>query len=214
MAVVLWMYPGLMEMIFGPGRMGAAFFEKHLPEETVGLFAGLILFILPINFRKWEFTIDWRDGAQIDWGTVLLFGGGLVLGRQIFDTGLATAIGSGVNSVLGNPSLGLLTAVAIVLSIALSEATSNTASANVMVPMMIAVAQGAGVNPIPVALATCLACSFGFMLPISTPPNALAYGTGLVRLPEMIRTGVILDIVGAIGIWLIIRFVAPLLGWS
>jgi sodium-dependent dicarboxylate transporter 2/3/5 len=96
----------------------------------------------------------------------------------------------------------------------LSEATSNTASANVMVPMMIAVAQGAHLNPIPVALATCLACSFGFMLPISTPPNALAYGTGLVRLPEMIRTGIILDIAGAITIWLIIRFLAPLLGWA
>ncbi len=214
MAVTLWMYPGIMEMLFGPGRMGATFFEKHLPEETVGLFAGLILFILPVNLRRWEFTIDWRDGAQIDWGTVLLFGGGLVLGRQIFDTGLATAIGGGVNSALGQPSLGMLTAVAIVLSILLSEATSNTASANVMVPMMIAVAQSAQLNPVPVALATYLACSFGFMLPISTPPNALAYGTGLVRLPEMIRTGVILDIVGAIGIWLIIRFLAPVLGWA
>ena len=109
--------------------------------------------------------------------------------------------------------MGVLTAVAIVLSIALSEATSNTASANVMVPMMIAVAQGAGLNPIPVALATCLACSFGFMLPISTPPNALAYGTGYVRLPQMVRAGVLLDIVGAVAIWLIVQFLAPVLGW-
>ncbi|MGV3534166.1 MAG: SLC13 family permease, partial [Chthoniobacteraceae bacterium] len=214
MAIVLWMYPGLMEMLFGPGRMGADFFNKYLPEETVGLLAGLILFVLPINFRKWEFTIDWKDGAQIDWGTVLLFGGGLVLGKQIFDSGLATAIGQGVNTALGAPSMGVLVAVAIVLSIALSEATSNTASANVMVPMMIAVSQGAQVNPIPIALATCLACSFGFMLPISTPPNALAYATGMVRLPQMIRTGIVLDIAGAITIWLIIHFLAPVLGWA
>jgi len=91
----------------------------------------------------------------------------------------------------------------------LSEATSNTASANVMVPMMIAVSKSAGVNPVPVALATCLACSFGFMLPISTPPNALAYGTGLVRLTTMVRSGIILDIAGAMTIWVMVRWLSP-----
>jgi sodium-dependent dicarboxylate transporter 2/3/5 len=212
-ALTFWMYPGLVEMLIGRGKLGAAWMQARMPEETVGLLAGLSLFVLPVSLRKWEFTIDWKDAAKIDWGTVLLFGGGLVLGKQIFDTGLAKAIGEGVNVALGQPSMGVLTAVAIVLSIALSEATSNTASANVMVPMMIAVAQGAGLNPIPVALATCLACSFGFMLPISTPPNALAYGTGYVRLPQMVRAGILLDIVGAVAIWLIVQFLAPLLGW-
>ena len=211
-ALFFWMVPGLVEMTLGRGALGSGGLQSRMPEETVGLLAGLALFLLPVSLRRWEFTIDWRDAARIDWGTVLLFGGGLVLGRQIFDTGLAKAIGAGVNEVLGQPSMGTLTAVAIVLSILLSEATSNTASANVMVPMMIAVAQGAGLNPVPVALATCLACSFGFMLPISTPPNALAYGTGHVRLPEMVRSGVWLDLVGAVTIWLIVRFLAPLLG--
>lgn len=213
-AIVLWMYPGLVEMIFGRGQLGSGWMQARMPEETVGLLAGLVLFLLPVELREWKFTIDWRDAAHIDWGTVLLFGGGLVLGKQIFDTGLAKTIGQGVNEILGQPSMGTLTAVAIVLSILLSEATSNTASANVMVPMMIAVAQGANLHPIPVALATCLACSFGFMLPISTPPNALAYGTGHVRLPEMIRAGVWLDIAGAIAIWLIVQFLSPLVGWQ
>lgn len=212
-ALILWMYPGIVEMLFGRGMYGAAWMQARLPEETVGLLTGLVLFLLPVNVRQWEFTIDWKDASHIDWGTILLFGGGLVIGKQIFDTGLAKAIGAGVNEILGQPSIGMLTAVAIVLSIALSEATSNTASANVMVPMMIAVSQGAGLNPIPVALATCLACSFGFMLPISTPPNALAYATGYVRLPQMVRTGVLLDIVGAVTIWMIVHFLAPLLGW-
>lgn len=213
-AIVLWMYPGLVEMMFGRGLFGSGWMQSHLPEETVGLLAGLVLFALPTDLREWKFTIDWRDGAQIDWGTVLLFGGGLVLGKQIFDTGLATTIGQSLNEVLGRPSMGLVTAVAIVLSILLSEATSNTASANVMVPMMIAVATAANLNPIPVAIATCLACSFGFMLPISTAPNALAYGTGHVRLPEMVRAGVWLDLAGAVTIWLIVRFLAPLVGWA
>ena len=214
LALALWMYPGLVELVAGKGRFGAAFIQAHLPEETVGLLGGLILFLLPMKLREWEFTVSWEDAARIDWGTVLLFGGGLALGKQIFETGLANAIGSQVSFWLGAPSLGTLLAVAIILSILLSEATSNTASANVMVPMMIAVAQAAHVNPVPVAVASCLACSFGFMLPISTPPNALAYGTGLVRLPEMIRVGIVLDLAGAVAIWLTMRFLAPALGWS
>jgi solute carrier family 13 (sodium-dependent dicarboxylate transporter), member 2/3/5 len=208
-AFTLWMYPGFAEMIGGQDAFGSKWLKTHFPEETVGLLSGLLLFVLPISFTQRKFTIDWNDAAEIDWGTVLLFGGGLALGKAIFDTGLAKTIGDSVIATLGKPSSGLLIAVAIILSIALSEATSNTASANVMVPMMIAVAQSAGVNPVPVALATCLACSFGFMLPISTPPNALAYGTGLVRLPVMVRSGILLDIAGAITIWLMVLWLSP-----
>ena len=213
LAVSLWMYPGLVEMLFGKGRFGADVLAQRLPEETVGIVIGLLLFVLPTDWKRWEFTLDWRDGQRIDWGTVLLFGGGLALGKQIFDTGLAKAIGDGVISTLGQPGFIALMLVAILMSIVLSEATSNTASANVMVPMMIAVSQSAEVAPVPIALAACLACSFGFMLPISTPPNALAYGTGLVPLPQMIRSGLLLDLIGAATIPLIIYFLAPLLGW-
>jgi sodium-dependent dicarboxylate transporter 2/3/5 len=209
LALTLWMYPGLAELIGGDGAFGSAWLKSHFPEETIGLITGLLLFFLPISTRERKFTIDWSDAKQIDWGTVLLFGGGLALGKAIFDTGLAKNIGDGVIATLGHPSQGALIATAIVLSILLSEATSNTASASVMVPMMIAVSQSAGVNPVPVALATCLACSFGFMLPISTPPNALAYGTGLVRLPVMVRSGIILDFVGAISIWLMVSWLSP-----
>jgi sodium-dependent dicarboxylate transporter 2/3/5 len=208
-ALTVWMYPGLAELIGGTDAFGSGWLKMHFPEETVGLIAGLLLFVLPVNFRERKFTIDWDDAKEIDWGTVLLFGGGLALGKAIFDTGLAKSIGDGVIATLGQPGQGTLIAVAIVLSILLSEATSNTASANVMVPMMIAVSQSAGVNPVPVALATCLACSFGFMLPISTPPNALAYATGLVRLPAMVRSGIILDIAGAVTIWLMVRWLSP-----
>jgi sodium-dependent dicarboxylate transporter 2/3/5 len=208
-AITMWMYPGLAELIGGTDAFGSDRFKTHFPEETIGLLAGLLLFVLPVSFRERKFTIDWNDAVKIDWGTVLLFGGGLALGKAIFDTGLAKAIGDGVIATLGQPSSGVLIAVAIVLSILLSEATSNTASANVMVPMMIAIAQSAAVNPVPVALAACLACSFGFMLPISTPPNALAYATGLVRLPVMVCRGIILDLAGAITIWLMVYWLSP-----
>lgn len=214
-AVVLWLYPGVVELLFGEPHFGADWIQSHFPEEIVGLAAGLLLFILPTDLRRGEFTITWREAVNIDWGTILLFAGGLALGKQVFDTGLARALGDMVAGSLGAGSgVWTLSAVAVGLTLLLSTATSNTATANVMVPMMIAVAQSSGLDPVPVALACCLASSFGFALPVSTGPNAMAYSTGEVRLLQMVRYGLLLDIVGAILVWLTIRTLAPLLGWG
>lgn len=203
LAVVLWLFPGLLEMVgvSGPGE----WMRTHLPEEIIGLGAGLLLFILPLG-RRAGCTLVWSDAARVEWETLLLFGGGFALGQQMKETGLSEAIGHGVAAWLGQPSEGFLVAVAIVVSVALSEATSNTASANVMVPLMIGIAQSTGADAGRVAMATCLACSLGFMLPISTPPNALAYGTRLVRLPAMIRYGLILDVAGGVAVWAAVKW--------
>ncbi len=225
-ALFLWMWPGLVELCLGTDpqlsvgmadswpeglalavffiQQSASWINDHLPEETVGLVCGLMVFLLPVNLRDWKFTLTWRQAAGIDWATIFLFAGGLALGALIIETHLAKAMGDGMVSWMGQPGLWLLVAAGIVLGLALSEATSNTASTNVMVPLMIAVAQQADLPAIPVALATGLACSFGFMLPVSTGPNALAYGTGHVPLPRMIKSGIFLDIVGAVAIWLVV----------
>jgi len=221
-AIALWMIPGLLDLAsgfvsgaaLGQSHPVSAFLSTHFPEETVGLLAGVALLLLPVSWREGRFTLPWSEAVRIDWGTILVFAGGMALGRQLFDTGLARALGAGTIELLGQPSLWTLVAAGIVLSILVSEAASNTASATVMVPVMIAVAQSAGVNPVPVALATCLACSFGFLLPVSTGPNALAYGTGQVTIPDMIRRGFALDLVGAITLFLIFRLLAPFLGWT
>lgn len=206
LAVCLWLYPGIVEAVVGKGRLGSDFITAHLPEEAIGLLAGVLLFLLPVRLREGEFTLTWKDAAKIDWGTALLFGGGFAMGQQIKETGLSQAIGDGVTAMLGHPGEGTLMAVAIVVSIACSEATSNTATANVLVPIMIGVAQSAGVNVSHIVMATCLACSLGFMLPISTPPNALAYGTGLVRIPSMVKYGLILDVAGGVAVWCAVRW--------
>jgi sodium-dependent dicarboxylate transporter 2/3/5 len=150
--------------------------------------------------------------SAIDWGTILLFGGGIALGRLMFETGLAETIGRALVRVSGAESVWALTAVAIVAGVLLSEAASNTASASVIVPVMIAMAQGMGVSPVPPALGAALGASFGFMLPVSTPPNAIVYGSGLVPLQEMIRAGLFLDLGGIAVIWLGLRLLCPLLG--
>jgi solute carrier family 13 (sodium-dependent dicarboxylate transporter), member 2/3/5 len=205
LAVSLWLLPAFLA-VAGSSAWMASWMKSHLPEELIGLGAGLLLFMLP---GKSGPVLEWRDSTKIDWGTLLLFGGGFAIGAQIKETGLSDAIGRGVALSLGTPGEGTLIAVAIVVSVLLSEATSNTASATVMVPLMIGVAQNTGADPARVAFATCLACSLGFMLPISTPPNALAYGTGRVRLPMMIRYGLLLDLAGGVAVWIIMRILGP-----
>ncbi|HHY95660.1 MAG TPA: anion transporter, partial [Firmicutes bacterium] len=159
-----------------------------------------------------EFTITWREATRIDWGTLLLFGGGLSLGKLMFDTKLADAIGKGLMDLTGATSVWGITLAAILVAILVSEATSNTASANMVVPVMISLAMAAGVNPIPPALGATLGASYGFMLPVSTPPNAIVYGSGMIPITKMIRAGVLFDIAGAMIIWFGLRIMLPLLG--
>jgi sodium-dependent dicarboxylate transporter 2/3/5 len=199
---VLWILPGAIAAIASPDAPLPRFFEAHLPESAVALLAAVLLFALPTDLGRGQFTLTWGEATRIDWGTILLFGAGLSLGRLLFDTGLAEALGRQIVRIAGTESVWALTAVAIVLGVLLSEAASNTAAASAIIPVIIAIATSAGVSPIPPVLGAALGASLGFMLPVSTPPNAIVYGSGLVPLREMIASG----------IWLDLRLLCPLVG--
>jgi sodium-dependent dicarboxylate transporter 2/3/5 len=211
-ACTLWMLPGAAAVAGSPDGPLPRFLEAHLPESAVALIAAILLFLLPTDLRRAEFTLTWRQAARIDWGTILLFGGGLALGQLMFDTRLAEVVGGLVVGLVGANDPWTLTAGAIVAGIVLSETSSNTASASMIVPVVIAVAQTAGVSPVPPALGAALGASFGFMLPVSTPPNAIIYGSGLVPLREMVRSGIYLDVAGGVLIWLGLRVLCPAFG--
>jgi sodium-dependent dicarboxylate transporter 2/3/5 len=131
----------------------------------------------------------------------------------MFGTGLAEALGRATAEFFAVDTLWGLTGFAIFVAIVMSELTSNTASANMVIPVVIAIALSIGVNPVPPALGACLGASFGFMMPISTPPNAIVYGSGLVPILRMIRAGVLFDILGFIVIWAGLRLLCPWLGF-
>lgn len=213
-AVTFWLLPGIMQLPWLEKHWISAWTAKHLPESIVAIGAAVLLFLLPINLRRGRFTLTWRDAERIDWGTILLFGGGLALGHLMFRTGVAHALGEGLTGRLGIHSLWVLTGFSIAIAIVISEAASNTASASMIVPVVIAIAQAAEVNPLPPALGACLGASFGFMLPVSTPPNAIVYGSGMVPLPSMVRAGIVFDIVGFFIIWGGLRLLCPLLGMA
>lgn len=211
-AVTLWILPGILAIALGVESGAYRGYKASLHEGTVAILAASLLFLLPVDWKKRSFTLTWDQAVRIDWGTILLFGGGLALGGLMFKTGLADAVGNGLMGATGASSVWGITAVAIGLGIVMSETTSNTASASMVIPVMIAVAQAAGVSPIPPALGACFGASYGFMLPVSTPPNAIAYGSGMVPITQMVRTGIIFDVCGFFVILGGLRLLCPLLG--
>jgi len=212
-AVVLWVFPGFIAIASGAESSFYQWYSSVLPEGVVAILAGSLLFILPTNWKERKFTLTWSQAVRIDWGTILLFGGGLSLGGLMFQTRLAEAIGQGLLHLTGASTLWSITGAAIAMGIVISETTSNTASANMVIPVVIAIAKAAGVSGVPPALGACLGASYGFMLPVSTPPNAIVYGSGLVPITKMIRAGFLFDLLGFFIIWLGLRILCPLFGW-
>lgn len=210
-AVFLWILPGFFNIFLGADSQILKMYEKLFPEAIAAMIGALFLFILPVNFAKREFTITWKDAsAGIEWGTLILFGGGLAMGGMMYKTGLSQWIGDLiVNFMGGTVSQVVLVAVFSVLALFLSELTSHTAATNMIGPLAITIAVSAGLSPIPVSVGIALSASLGFMLPVSTPPNAIVYASGYVPITKMISTGVYIDFIGIffvtipLAIWLV-----------
>ncbi|XRQ14333.1 SLC13 family permease [Actinomadura welshii] len=196
--VALWIFPGIVALAAGTESSFYETVSGRLDEGIVAVLGASLLFILPTDWGRRETTLNWSDAVRIDWGTILLFGTGIIFGSLLADTGLARTIGASASDALGLTSVFFITAFAAVLAILISETTSNTASAAVVVPIIIPIAQAAQVDPFVPALAATFAASFGFMLPVSTPQNAIAYGSGVVPITTMIRSGFAFDVFGAL----------------
>jgi sodium-dependent dicarboxylate transporter 2/3/5 len=208
LTVALWVVPGVTALVAGEESPVYLALSRRIPEGVAALVGASLLFVLP---GKDGPAITWREATQIDWGVVLLYGGGFALGVLSFQTGLAEGMGRGLTSLLPvHGSFGLLVA-SVVLATILSETTSNTASANMVVPVVIAIARAAGLDPLEAALGATLGSSLGFMLPVSTPCNAIVYGSGYIPLGRMIRWGFLLDVVGVVVIIGLVRALSPLL---
>jgi solute carrier family 13 (sodium-dependent dicarboxylate transporter), member 2/3/5 len=197
-AVTFWILPGIVGLIAGDESSAYENVTERLDEGVVAVLAASLLFLLPVNWSRREFTLTWGEASRIDWGTIILFGSGIIFGSMLQDTGLAETIGKSSSDAFGVTSEAAITVFAIVLAILISETTSNTASASIVVPIIIPIAAAAGVDPLVPALAATFAASFGFMLPVSTPQNAIVYGSGVVPITKMLRSGAVFDIAGAI----------------
>jgi solute carrier family 13 (sodium-dependent dicarboxylate transporter), member 2/3/5 len=207
--VLLWILPGFVALAQGENSPAYQMLLRRVPEGVAALLGAMLLFVLP--GERGRRAITWQDAVQIDWGVVLLYGGGFALGVLSFQTGLAEAMGRGLTGVLPiESSFGMLVA-SVVVAVVLSETTSNTASANMVVPVVISIARAAGLDPVEPALGATMAASLGFMLPVSTPCNAIVYGSGYIPLRQMMRHGLALDVAGIVVIVALVRLLSPLI---
>jgi sodium-dependent dicarboxylate transporter 2/3/5 len=205
--IALWVAPGVVAVVGGEGSGLYQGLTRRLPEGVAALLGAALLFVLP---GKDGPAITWKEATQIDWGVVLLYGGGFALGVLSFQTGLAEAMGRGLTGLLPvEGRFGLLVASVLFAAI-LSETTSNTASANMVVPVVISIARASGMDPLEPALGATLGSSLGFMLPVSTPCNAIVYGSGYIPLGRMIRWGLALDLAGVVVIVCAVRALSHL----
>lgn len=178
---------------------------EMLTDAGIAMTAALLLFLIPIDVRSRRFVVSFESVQRLPWGILLLFGGGLSLAAAMSATSVDTFLGGKFESLAGL-SFGLVLLVLIGAIVFGGELASNTAVVTALMPVLIAAAPRMNMDPLALMFGVTLAASVGFMLPVATPPNALAFATGRVSQPQMIRAGVVLDLLGIALITLLIYF--------
>jgi sodium-dependent dicarboxylate transporter 2/3/5 len=183
-------------------------------DATIAVAGALALFLLPVDSRRGIYTLDWETAVGIPWGILILFGGGICLSEGIIGSGLAGIIAGSLGVLAVLPLVLIVLILALVICF-LNEVVSNTAIASIMIPLLAIAAIPMGINPMVLMVTAALASSLGFMLPVGTPPNAIAYGTGCITTGDMVRSGFSLNIISAVLVTLFMTFIVPsVLGFS
>lgn len=204
-AATIWLATGTVIGVTAPDHPVQQFVQKYLPESIVPVLVAWVLFLVRVGPGRRP-VLDRRDFQAIDWDTLFLIAGGLCLGRVLEQSGAARALAEAV-AVAHAPPLLLMFALAGV-TVLLSELTSNTATAALMVPIAGALGPSVGLSAVQSIWLVALSASLGFALPVSTPPNAIIYGTRLVPLRLMAVTGICVDLLTAAWVVLCIRWFA------
>ena len=165
-----------------------------ISDAGIAITAAFLLFVLPVNLRAGQFLMNWEWARKVPWGVLILFGGGLSLASAVASTGLADWIGV---SMAGLEAFQLIVIVfvVVVVTVFLTELTSNVATAAAFLPVLASLAVGMGMDPLLLVVPAALASSCAFMLPVATPPNAIIYGSGAVTIPQMARAGLVLNVI-------------------
>ena len=182
-------------------------FIPLLTDAGIAILAALSFFLIPSENNKTD-LLTWDQANKLPWGLLVLFGGGLSLASSIGSSGLGSWIGQGL-TILGNvPPIILILTVATLI-IFLTELTSNVATTSTFLPVVGAVAVALGIAPVALTIPVVLAASCAFMLPVATPPNAIVFGSGKISIPDMMKAGFALNMIGIILVTLFAYYLAP-----
>ncbi len=179
-----------------------------LSDAGIVMTAGVLLFVLPSGDSKQPQLMTWEYAVRLPWGVLILFGGGLALAAAVSGSGLALWLGESL-APLNAFGLAALVIASVALVIFLTELTSNLATTATLLPVMGAIAVQAGLPPLYLTVPITIAASCAFMLPVATPPNAIVFSTGQLSIPQMVRAGIVLNIIGIVIVTLIALYVAP-----
>jgi sodium-dependent dicarboxylate transporter 2/3/5 len=170
---------------------------KSIDDSVIAMSGAIALFLIPVDPARHVFALDWKTAIKLPWGVLLLFGGGLSLAAALTDSGLARWIGQQVGILADLPTFWQIVLI-VALIVFTGELTSNLAAVVALLPILFEVARGLNVDPQLLCVPAVIAASCGFMLPVATPPNAIVFGTGHIRLGQMVRAGFALDLVAVV----------------
>lgn len=182
-----------------------------LNDTIIAMAGGVLMFVIPVDVKKGEYLLDWESTKRLPWGILILFGGGICLAGGLESSGLVQLIGE---LIAGRREINLWILVLILTSIMLfmTEIMSNVALCVIFIPVIIGITQGFGYNPLLAVIPATLSSSYAFMMPISTPPNAIVFSSGQIKMREMMVIGVFLNIL-AIAILMFAAYLLPVVGF-
>lgn len=198
--VFLWIFRTLINGIFP--KLG-------LSDTMISIFAAITLFALPYNLKKGDFIIKWSDTSKLAWGILILFGGGLALAKGMSSSGIVDMVANAIAT--SEISILLTASLLILLMLFMTELMSNVALVAVLAPVVAGIAIGLEIPILYLLIPVTIASSCAFMLPMATPPNAIVFASGYVKVPEMARVGVILNLIAVGLLILVFQFVIPVL---
>lgn len=198
--VFLWIFRTLINSIFP---------NLGLSDTMISIFAAITLFAVPYNIKKGDFIIQWSDTSKLAWGILILFGGGLALAKGMSTSGIIDMVANAIAS--SDISILLTASLLILLMLFMTELMSNVALVAVLAPVVAGIAIGLEVPILYLLIPVTIASSCAFMLPMATPPNAIVFASGYVKVPEIARVGVILNLIAVGLLILVFQFLLPLL---
>ncbi len=191
----------------------AFFLVNYFPminDALIAVLGAVLTFLIPVNIKKGHFLNDWDTAVKVPWGILLLFGGGLAIAAGFSGSGLAEWIGLQLSILEGSSMLIIMLAV-VALVIYLTEITSNTATTSMMMPIMAALAGAMVIHPYALMVTAATAASYAFMLPVATPPNAVIFGSGYITIPQMVKAGIWLNLLGVAVITMFAYYWLPII---
>ncbi len=218
LTALLWIFRRPIELGFAviPGWSPYYGLPQLWSDATIAIMMGLVLFALPADLKRFSitedrqriFVLDWRTAQEsVPWGILLLFGGGFALASGFSSSGLSIWIGEHLRFLGGVPILLFVVSICLLVTF-LTEMTSNTATTTLMIPILAVAALDLSQHPFLLMIPATISASCAFMLPVATPPNAIVFGSGWVTVPQMSRTGVLLNFIGAVVVTAVVLLVA------